>query len=147
VLGFGVAAAAQFLALILSGSGEGWNTPMVLSFALWLLFPLSIHAAREGGGRSLLIALAIFALIGDAQLIRGTLGEREYLARYVEVNGLPGMLLAAVWIILWGSWQFLAARSPVAAPGEPRRAGPVTMPRRLRGQDRTGPPAPGKEAE
>jgi hypothetical protein len=108
-LGVGLAAFAQFLALFLSGSGEGWNAPFSLSISLWFLMPLSFALAWPSSptSRSTLAILALIALAADALLIEQSAGEASYIRRYIDVNGAIGTTFVVLWLFLWLCWQVL----------------------------------------
>lgn len=114
-LGFGLAALAQLLSLILAGAGHGWVTAFFLSFALWVLFPVTLYLASLRGGvaRIMLFVLALIAIVADMLLIRGTLGERDTLLAMIKVNGALGLLFVVLWVMLWSTWQVVTVRALV----------------------------------
>jgi hypothetical protein len=114
-LGFGLAALAQLLSLILAGAGHGWVTPFFLSFALWMLFPVTLYLASLSGGtaRIMLFVLALIAIVADILLIRGALGERDTLLAMIKVNGALGRLFVVLWLMLWFTWQVVTVRALV----------------------------------
>ena len=133
-LGLALAAVGEFLALMLAGAGEGWNTPLLLSTLLLLAFPITLLAARRPtpGDYRLLVGIVLIGLIADAALVWGTVRERDYLVAYVQVNGSFGLACVGLWLALWCSWQFLAIHKLIA-----RGRGPALTD----GQDGVGSPA------
>ena len=114
-LGLGLAALAQSLTIFLSGSGEGWNTPMFVSVILWVIAPFSLYAVGQRPAPSaLLIALALIGLGADAILIKGTVAEANVFPMYLHVNGAAGLAIIAAWLFLWLLWQVLVSRALVA---------------------------------
>jgi hypothetical protein len=116
--GVGLAAAAQAIALFLSGSGEGWNAPMWCSFGLWLIYPITLMGAprRAEGDLSLVVFAALAAPAADYFLVRSTLREWAHLRAYVHINRLLGLAFIGAWLFLWSYWQYLALRSLIVGP-------------------------------
>jgi len=111
ILGFGLAALAQILALFLAGAGHGWVAPFFLSAGLWFLIPLTLALTSRERNRPILLILVAIALAADALLIERALAEAAYISRYVQVNGFLGFLIIGLWLCLWFSWQAMAVRS------------------------------------
>ena len=109
--GLAIAAFAQLLSLFLAGAGHGWVTPLGASLILWAMTPVALMVALPGrrAGRATLLPMLLVALLADAWLARGTLAEQDRLAHYLQVNGLVGLLIVALWIGSWLFWQGLVA--------------------------------------
>lgn len=107
---------AQLLSFFLAGAGHGWLTPLWLSFALWLLIPLTLFIAwpSDRGHRLALMALSAIALAADAMLIRGAIDEARALRFYVEINGVVGLLIIGLWLTLWLFWQAILLHALIA---------------------------------
>ena len=112
-LGLGLAAVALLTAIMLAGAGHGWTSPLLVSIPLWVVYPLTFYAAKQDvpHARAILWMLAIIALGSDALLIVGTLGETSHIAEYVRVNGIAGILIMAMWSVLWIVWQAILVRA------------------------------------
>jgi len=110
-----LAALAHFIAFFLAGVGHGWTTPLFVSFALWVLIPVTL-CALPGGPRSrfLLIATLLAGLVADVMLVRGTLGEDQALRSYLRFTGSAGWTTVGLWLGLLLFWQILAARRLMA---------------------------------
>lgn len=107
-LGLLLALVAQFLAVMLAGAGHGWVAPFLLSFALWVLLPMTLAIAwpiGRGSSRVALLAIVVVALCADAVLVSRTISEVDYLSAYIKVNGLLGLLIIGLWLCLWSFWQ------------------------------------------
>ena len=112
-LGLGLTAVTLLLAIMLTGGGHGWNTPLLVSIPLWVLYPLTFYAAGQDvpQARPILWILAIIALATDALLIFGTVSETSYVVQAMRVNGAAGFLIAGAWCVPWIIWQVVIVRS------------------------------------
>lgn len=106
-VGLAIAAFAQLLSLFLAGAGHGWVTPLFASLLLWVMTPVTLMLAWPGNRAKWkeLLPLLLIALIANAWLIRSTIEEQGHLAHYLEVNGLIGFLIVALWVGSWLFWQ------------------------------------------
>ena len=112
-IGFGLllAAVAQFLTLVMSGAGHGWNTPLVANLALWVLLPLTFATVSpfrpyRAGRYRYLLTLSIVGIALDIALMFFTHTEGvEYLWRVINTAGL----IPLIWLFIWLSWQVVAA--------------------------------------
>jgi hypothetical protein len=110
-----LAAAAQFIALLLSGAGHAWVEPFFFSALLWPALPLmAIRLQGRAAGSNPMVdgTALLFGLILDALLVMATVdgmggafpmfgtGTERFLK--VAAAALPLVLL---WIALWLSWQ------------------------------------------
>jgi hypothetical protein len=107
-LGLGLAAVASILGIFLSGSGHGWNTPLLVSVILWASFPATLYLIQARPlPRMLLLALAAIGLGADFLLVKGTIAEAGVFPLYIQVNGAAGFAIIAAWMGLWLLWQIL----------------------------------------
>jgi hypothetical protein len=115
-LGLLLAFFAQFLGLMLAGAGHGWVAPLFISIVLWVLWPMTLAIGWPigRGGRLALAAMIVAALLADAWLISKSLGEADYISRYIEINGAVGSLIIGLWLLLWTIWQAILVCSLVA---------------------------------
>ena len=124
VVGLLIAFVGAALALGLSGGGEGWNTPLKVSLALWVTYPVVlVRLGLPQGNRSTTVELALLlaALASDIALTVMTLSEGlQYPRGFIAINGLLGALWIGAWIAIWLGWQavaglnFARARRPLA---------------------------------
>lgn len=133
LLGALLAAAAQILALMLSGAGHGRTAPLFFSRIMWIMLPLMAVRLKLKGERPWLFWLDLLTLlIGvllDALLVTMTVENDEPLFQRlgsetethgkVDWLGVPFVLL---WIALWLSWQIGAARSALVRVCRPNIA-------------------------
>jgi hypothetical protein len=118
-LGLGLAAIGTILGIFLSGSGEGWNTPLFVSMILWVIFPATLYLIQaQPPQRMLLFALAAIALIADFVLIKGTIAEARVFPLYLQVNRVAGVAIIAAWVALWLLWQLLVVRALMTRPAD-----------------------------
>jgi hypothetical protein len=119
-LGLLLAFFAQFFGLMLAGAGHGWVAPLFISIVLWVLWPMTLAIGWPigRGSRRTLAAMIVAALVADAWLISKSLGEADYISRYVEINGVVGSLIIGLWLLLWTIWQAILVCS-LAAPRKP----------------------------
>ena len=111
-LGLGLAAIASLLGIFLSGSGHGWNTPLIVSIILWVIFPATLYLIHARPlQRMLLGALAAIALIADFIVMKGTIAEADVFPLYLHINGAAGVAIIAAWVALWLIWQILLIRA------------------------------------
>ena len=112
-VGLAIAALAQLLGLFLAGSGHGWVTSLPASLLLWVLTPLALLFVQpaDGSGRKALLSMLLIAVIANGWLIKRTIDAKSALAHYLEVNGIAGCLIAALWIALWLFWQAMVVRT------------------------------------
>ena len=112
-IGFGLLLAfiGQFLALIMSGAGHGWNTPFIANLALWLLLPLTLATVSPlrpyaAGKYRYLLTLSLVGIALDIGLIIFTHTEGvEYLWRVMQTAGV----IPLIWLFIWLSWQGVIA--------------------------------------
>ena len=114
-VGLLLALIAHFLALLLAGAGHGWVAPFYLSFALWLLLPMTLALAWPigRGSRRAVAPILLLALVADAILIGMSIGESASISHYTDVNGSVGLLIIGLWLCLWIFWQAILVRSLV----------------------------------
>jgi len=101
---------------MLAGGGHGWNTPLLVSIPLWVLYPLTLYAHRNDlpHVKAIMWVLAAIAVGSDALLIIGTVDEATYLSAMIRVSGIAGYLIAAAWSALWIGWHVILVRGFVA---------------------------------
>jgi hypothetical protein len=113
-LGIALAAVAHFLAIMLAGAGHGWTTPFFVSLLLYATLPAALmllwprHVSVLAGPPVCIVILGI-AIAADWQLISMTLDEAPEFTAFFRINGALGLILAALWLAIWTSWQALAA--------------------------------------
>lgn len=115
-LGLLLAFFAQFLGFLLAGAGHGWVAPLFISIVLWVLWPMTLAVAWPIGSRSRMASVTMLAaaLSADLWLVSKSIGEADYISRYVEVNGALGLLIIIFWLCLWTVWQAILVWSLVA---------------------------------
>jgi CDP-diglyceride synthetase len=99
-IGLATGALALWIALSMTGFGEGWIAPFLFSPILFLLNPFAFVRASGSRARALTIELIliVLAMVLDAALVRMTL--REGVDAFWRVSPLNW-----VWLALWSGWQ------------------------------------------
>lgn len=89
---------------------------MFVSFALWILLPLTLEFAwpTAPAKRGVIAGLLLLAIAADAWFIKLSLDEISYIDSYVDVNGPLGLAIIGLWLSLWFFWQVLLLYSLVA---------------------------------
>jgi hypothetical protein len=129
IAGVITAAAAQFLAAMISGGGHAWVEPFFFSAAMWVMFPLMfIRVQQHRAGSDKLAPLdwlvMLLAIALDILLVMTTIERDEPLLpmfgtgteRFVRVLRTDPVL-PALWIALWLSWQIAALVLCIRARG------------------------------
>lgn len=116
IAGLITAAAAHFLAAMISGAGHAWVEPFFFSAAMWVAFPLiliRLQLYRAGSDRLALLdwPVLILAILLDIWLVAATTAGDPMFGtgteHFVRVFWMDPPLVS-LWIALWLSWQIAA---------------------------------------